>query len=183
MAPDPEKARGQLEQPCAIQPVSSVIMFRALQIAAEEVGVTEQPPGSNGGPRVNEYLVGVDGRGDWLLDLNPENRPWCARFVAWCIARAVTDLGPLTIDPLRGAARGGGLASGDKWLRWAKSAAALRQAPSPGLVGILPRKRGHHVAMCWAVVGETVWCVEGNSDGRVQYVPRPIGSFVAWIEV
>lgn len=181
MAPNPEKAHGQLEQPCPLPPIGSPLVLRALQIAAGEVGVTEEPPGSNGGKRVNEYLVGVDGRGDWLLDLDPDDRPWCCRFVVWCVMAAVLELGLL--DPFRNAGRGGGLASGGKLLRWARAYGALRQGPAPGRIGVLPRGRGHHVVWCWAVVGDVVWCLEGNSDNRVQFVPRHASAFIAWIEV
>ena len=48
----------------------------ALVIARGEIGVKEDPPGSNTGPRVRVYLDGHP----------PE--PWCADFVTWCLRRA-----------------------------------------------------------------------------------------------
>jgi len=43
-------------------------------VLEREIGVTEEPPGSNDGVRVREYL-----RSAGILD--PE--PWCASFVHW----------------------------------------------------------------------------------------------------
>lgn len=48
----------------------------ALPIAAREVGVKENPAGSNTGPRVKVYLQGHP----------PE--PWCADFVTWVLKQA-----------------------------------------------------------------------------------------------
>jgi hypothetical protein len=56
---------------------------QALIIAAKEVGVTEQPKGSNSGPRVNQYLKAVG--------LNP-GYAWCQAFVYWCYAEAAKTL-------------------------------------------------------------------------------------------
>lgn len=184
MTLDPERTAGDLLDPGPPGPVGSPVILRALQLGAAEVGVEEQPRGSNGGPRVNQYLVGVDCRGDWLLDLDPDERPWCARFVVWTVMSAVAELGPLVLDPLRGAGRGGGLASGAKWLRWAKAAGALRQAAGPGRVALIPRGRGWHVVWCWRVLdGDTFAALEGNSDQRVRFLPRPIAGARHWIEL
>ena len=45
-----------------------------LAAAASEVGVTEVPPGSNAGPKVEAYLNTVH---------LAKGNPWCAAFVAW----------------------------------------------------------------------------------------------------
>ncbi len=50
--------------------------------AAEELGTTEWPAGSNAGKRVAEYLRSV-GLGTGY--------PWCAAFVTWCLKRAGYD--------------------------------------------------------------------------------------------
>lgn len=56
------------------------IGIRALAIAEKELGVTEQPPNSNSGPRVREYQSST----------NPgvTGFPWCASFVTWCLRQA-----------------------------------------------------------------------------------------------
>lgn len=54
---------------------------KALAIAALEVGVREEPPGTNRGPRVDEYVKSVG--------LNPDGGfSWCACFVYWCFGEA-----------------------------------------------------------------------------------------------
>lgn len=68
------------------EPVSPLVK-RTLVVAAMQVGVTEEPPGSNSGPMVDEYLKSVG--------LNPaeDSYPWCAAFVHWVFQRAAKDLG------------------------------------------------------------------------------------------
>lgn len=51
----------------------------ALQTAISQLGVSEQPVGSNSGPMVNEYLRSVG--------LNP-GYAWCQAFVYWCYKQA-----------------------------------------------------------------------------------------------
>jgi hypothetical protein len=58
----------------------------ALEFALAEIGTMEQPPGSNRGPRVDEYLRAVG--------LNPSGRfACCAAFVYWCFAQAAKRAG------------------------------------------------------------------------------------------
>lgn len=59
---------------------------KVLEVASAEVGVMEEPPGSNRGPRVDEYIrrVGLDPAG---------NFPWCAAFVYFCFDEACRGLG------------------------------------------------------------------------------------------
>lgn len=53
---------------------------RALAIANSQVGVKEQPPGSNRGPKVDAYLAAAGLRG--------QAQPWCAAFVTWVYREA-----------------------------------------------------------------------------------------------
>ena len=58
----------------------------ALEFAAAEVGVLEEPPHSNRGPRVDQYARAVG--------LNPAaGLPWCVAFVYWCFQRAAERAG------------------------------------------------------------------------------------------
>lgn len=62
--------------------LSAADVTKVLATAVAETGVTEEPPGSNAGPRVEEYLAAVNlKKGD----------PWCAAFVAWVGVHAVGD--------------------------------------------------------------------------------------------
>jgi hypothetical protein len=55
-----------------------------LEVVRREIGVLEDPPGSNWGPRVQEYLASVG--------LNFP-APWCAAFLYWCFQEAAQQLG------------------------------------------------------------------------------------------
>lgn len=55
------------------------IRERALRIAQTQVGVKEDPPGSNWGPKVRRYLAAAGIK---------VPAPWCAAFVTWCYAQA-----------------------------------------------------------------------------------------------
>ncbi|MGH8175579.1 MAG: CHAP domain-containing protein [Steroidobacter sp.] len=69
---------------------SSSLSLQALAVAASQIGVREQPEGSNSGPQVDRYLasVGVTPR------VGPAaNRAWCAAFVYWCYQTASRSLG------------------------------------------------------------------------------------------
>src|SRR3954467_3487815 len=50
-----------------------------VNLARQEVGVAEQPPGSNDSPRIAQYRQGTPGS---------RGGPWCAYFVSWA-ARSV----------------------------------------------------------------------------------------------
>jgi hypothetical protein len=66
---------------------SAPLLARMLEIASREVGVLEQPPGSNRGPRVDEYLRTVG------LDPTAGSFAWCAAFVYWSFEQAGRSLG------------------------------------------------------------------------------------------
>lgn len=52
---------------------------KVLEIASGQLGVEEEPKGSNSGPEVNQYLASVGlGKGN----------PWCMAFVYWCVNEA-----------------------------------------------------------------------------------------------
>lgn len=56
----------------------------AVKVAISQLGVMEDPLGSNSGPKVNEYLASTDlGPGFF----------WCAAFVYWCFNKAAGNLG------------------------------------------------------------------------------------------
>lgn len=60
---------------------------RATSVALSYLGVGEQPPGSNRGPEVDEFLRHAG------LDPSKGAYPWCAAFVGWCVHRAGLLLG------------------------------------------------------------------------------------------
>ena len=52
---------------------------RAVKIAKSQIGVTENPPGSNWGPKVSEYIKFTG----YTFPVY-----WCGCFVAWCVVNA-----------------------------------------------------------------------------------------------
>jgi hypothetical protein len=67
-----------------------------LDIAGREVGVREVPPGSNRGPRVDEYIRATG--------LNPAatSTPWCMCFVYFCFQKAAQHLNVPNVVPRKG---------------------------------------------------------------------------------
>ena len=58
---------------------------RALEVALKELwaGIKEEPPGSNTGPKIREYLDPCV-RGDKHTDLRLTASNWCMAFSSWC---------------------------------------------------------------------------------------------------
>jgi CHAP domain/Putative peptidoglycan binding domain len=57
----------------------NVLLTEAVNAAVKQLGVMEEPPGSNKGPVVNQYLASVG---------LPPGLFWCAAFVYWCFDKA-----------------------------------------------------------------------------------------------
>lgn len=131
-----------------------------LNIARSQIGVREDPPGSNRGPPFDRYaLPGED------------PMPWCARFVRYCFAKAGTPL------------------PGQKYLigrvetlqhEFELRGGILRptQGPVPGdLIFYRDRgksdthKGGRHIGIVETVGGLTLSTIEGNWSDAV--VRRP----------
>jgi hypothetical protein len=55
-----------------------------IKVAESQIGIMENPLGSNSGKEINEYLASVN--------VNPGNY-WCAGFVYWCAKKASEKLG------------------------------------------------------------------------------------------
>ena len=155
------------------QQATNVVAAAALASAWEELrrGVSEQPDGSNRGPRVDLY-TGVTGDG--------EGPPWCAYFVSWNFARAPggSPFGKV----------GGALAIARYCHKNLPECATDTQdttstpqlPPRPGDVGIIDDGGGHgHALHVAAVLGDTLWTVEGNSGNAVRTRKRPVKS-VRW---
>jgi hypothetical protein len=122
-------------------------MLTPRQAALEQVGVVEEPKGSNWGPIVKQYLraVGI---------LVPA--PWCMAFVVWCFRQAGAD--PKKIPPT---------ASCSFLLHWAKEQGKLTDTPLPGDIFLLLRKGGQtafHCGIVDKVSDWRIWTIEGNSN-------------------
>jgi hypothetical protein len=124
---------------------------RALQAAQAEVGVTEQPPGSNDAPRIAQYRQATAGSGVG---------PWCAYFVSWAAQQAGAPLGE--------AGQGfGGVSAVAGWAqrtgRWTPAGAGTR--PNPGDLIVWG---GRHIGIVESVDADgSIHTIEGNSSDAV----------------
>jgi hypothetical protein len=66
---------------------SSSFLLDVLQIASDQVGVKENPIGSNRGVRVDQYIRSAG------LDPNQGSFPWCVAFLYWCFNEASSKQG------------------------------------------------------------------------------------------
>jgi CHAP domain len=124
---------------------------RALQLAQQEIGQTEQPPGSNDSPRIAEYRTATAGSGIG---------PWCAYFVSWAAKNAGAPLGE--------AGQGfGSVAAVSSWAqrtgRW--NPAASGQPPQAGDLIVWG---GQHIGIVESVDADgKIHTIEGNSSNMV----------------
>jgi Putative peptidoglycan binding domain/CHAP domain len=134
-----------------------------LRAAVGEIGCTEQPPGSNRGPRVDAYTA---------PDLGV---PWCAAFLSWCYRKAPSG------SPF------GRILSAWGMSRWGETKNRVLPSgarPAPGDIGIILRapdasgERHGHVAL---IAGEPwegrVSTVEGNAQNAVRGRIRDVADF------
>ena len=116
--------------------------------AVGEIGVCEDPPGSNRGPRVDQYGGGTSGTA------------WCAHFVSWCFAYA------------EGGSPFGHVASVYKLGLWAAGAKRLLrpgEIVSPGDLWCALRSDYHgHVEIVGGGTPDALSCIGGNSRSAVR---------------
>jgi hypothetical protein len=128
-----------------------------VSIARSQVGVTEQPPGSNDAPAIAQYRTATSGA--------MAGEPWCAYFASWVAREAGA--------PLGGTGQGFGAVS-DIW-SWAQQTG--RAVPNgPGVVpqpGDLIVFGDHHVGIVDRVLPSgDIETIEGNYDNSVSLVVR-----------
>jgi hypothetical protein len=121
----------------------------ALNIAKAEVGVAEQPPGSNDSPRIAQFRQATAGSGVG---------PWCAYFVSWAAREAGAPLGD----------QGQGFGRVDDVWAWAQRAGKAQPAsagpPQPGDLIVWDE----HIGIVESVLPDgRVQTVEGNSSDQV----------------
>jgi CHAP domain len=124
---------------------------RALAAAQAEVGVAEQPPGSNDGSRIAEYRTATAGSGVG---------PWCAYFTSWAAAQAGAPLGEV----------GQGFGAVEAVYAWAQRTGRAMPA-GPGVVpspGDLIVWGGRHIGIVESVDPDgSIHTIEGNSSNAV----------------
>jgi hypothetical protein len=123
----------------------------ALAAAQSQVGVAEQPPGSNDSPQIAQYRTATAGSGVG---------PWCAYFVSWAAAQAGTPLGEA----------GQGFGSVSAVYDWAQRTGRATPAgtgvrPNPGDLIVWG---GEHIGIVESVDADnSIHTIEGNSSNAV----------------
>jgi hypothetical protein len=123
----------------------------ALAAAQSQVGVSEQPPGSNDGPQIAQYRTATAGSGVG---------PWCAYFTSWAAAQAGVPLGEA----------GQGFGSVSALYGWAQRTGRATPAgpgvqPNPGDLIVWG---GEHVGIVESVDPDgSIHTIEGNSSNAV----------------
>lgn len=125
-------------------------------IATAELGVAEQPPGSNDGPRIARYRTATAGSGVG---------PWCAYFASWVAQQAGVPIGP----------NGSGLGYVPTVKQWAERTGryipAGSGAPEVGDLVIFARGGDgvpDHIGVVTGVSADgSIRTVEGNSSDAV----------------
>ncbi|MFL6846138.1 MAG: CHAP domain-containing protein [Allosphingosinicella sp.] len=145
--------------PAAVVPSGGGIAVLALNEAIGEIGVREVPPGSNGGPRVDQYLESV-GVGS--------GRFWCMAFVYFCYREAARHGGLANPFPRTAgcvAAWNRVKASSPARLVTRAQAIANPSVVKPGMVFIHDYGGGRgHTGFVESLSGAALRTVEGNAD-------------------
>jgi hypothetical protein len=134
---------------------AKALSAQALKVAISQLGVMENPEGSNSGPEVNAYLKSV-GLGPGYY--------WCAAFIYWCFQQASAELGKK--NPVFKTA--GCLNHWNKTTGKKIKAAAAVENPSllkPGHIFILNHGSGMgHTGLIEKIEGGYIHTIEGNSN-------------------
>jgi hypothetical protein len=120
-----------------------------LNAVRPEVGVSEQPPGSNDSPRIAQYRQATAGSGVG---------PWCAYFVSWAARQAGVPIGD----------SGQGMGRVDDVYAWAqrtgKAIPAGSGTPQPGDLIVWDE----HIGIVESVGADgSIATIEGNSSDKV----------------
>jgi hypothetical protein len=145
----------------AVETADTPLHTAVLEVAGSQVGVMEEPPGSNRGLKVDVYLRSVG--------INPAagSFPWCAAFVYWCFLQASKKLA--VSNP---AIRSAGVL--DVWNRAGSSGVPrissieAQNEPGlvkPGMVFVLSAGAGNgHTGLVERVDGVVLTTIEGNTN-------------------
>ncbi|MBL0372411.1 CHAP domain-containing protein [Rhizobium sp. KVB221] len=132
----------------------------ALDIAANQIGVLEQPRGSNRGPMVDEYMNAVDG--------GLRGQPWCMAFVYWCFRQAAQQNGlPLRVPKTASVWRSWEMAqaAGQGEILTAREARADPDRVRPGMVFYIDTGgRNGHTGFVRDIIDGKLVTIEGNTN-------------------
>jgi hypothetical protein len=141
--------------PPAPQPITNELFAKVLEVANSQIGVLEDPPGSNRGAKVEEFLASAG--------CSPGD-PWCASFVYWCFREASKSLNVNNDLPRTGSCM----------FHWGKTKAKKITSldatnnpllVQPGYVFIMDHGGGKgHTGIVTGVADGYIQTVEGNTN-------------------
>ncbi len=153
---------GTTSVPDTPPPPAASLAAALLDIAGEQVGVREQPLGSNRGPEVDAYIRAVG------LDPSQDSYPWCMCFVYWCHKQATEQLNAPNRVPKSGSVHGAWGQSHDKPGVTLVTASAAQRNPAlvkPGMVFFIDTGHSHgHVGIVADNVNGLLETIEGNTN-------------------
>lgn len=136
----------------------NILLAKVLEVAQSQIGVIEDPPLSNRGKEVDEYLRNAG--------LNPvgQHYSWCMAFVYWCFTKAAEATGKK--NPLVKTA--GCLAQWNQTTCKKIPVLEAKANPSlikPGYVFIIDHGKGMgHTGIVESVNGGFITVIEGNTN-------------------
>jgi hypothetical protein len=141
--------------PNTLPEISSPLLTQAIIVARHEIGVSEVPPGSNKGPRVEEYLRSVN--------LGP-GYSWCAAFVYWCFEQASAKLN--RVNPLPKTASCMNHWTKTKGVKIETAQAMVNtKLIEPGSIFIIKRKNWQgHTGIVTGIHDGYIQTIEGNTN-------------------
>ena len=155
-------------QPTPPQPVQRSPQERLISIERHEIGVKEDPPNTNRGPRVDQYEKSCGIHGE----------PWCGCFQRWSLDQ-LGYKGPLPPNP----------AYVPSWVAWAKHEGLTVSHPEPGDLVCFDWNHdgiGDHIGL----VEAWPYTIEGNTSessqsngGEVMERVRSIGDVEVFIRL
>lgn len=139
----------------------SPLLAQALEIAASQIGVHEDPAGSNRGPEVDEYLRRAG------LDPEDGSFAWCAAFLYWCFDEAA-----LALERNNPLVRTAGVMQHWNKAREQEIPVLLKDDAvnnpalvKPGFIFILHTSGVHgHTGIVESVIGGQMVTIEGNTN-------------------
>jgi hypothetical protein len=145
-----QQASGPVATTAVAAPAGGTSAGQAMvNLVRNELGVAEQPPGSNDAPRIAQYRQATAGSGVG---------PWCAYFVSWAAREAGVPIGD--------AGQGYGLVD-DVWAwgeRTGKAIPAAGATPQAGDLIVWDE----HIGVVESVAADgTITTIEGNSSDAV----------------
>jgi hypothetical protein len=151
----------------AAAPTGNSAAARMVALAQAEVGVAEQPPGSNNSPRIAQYRAATAGA--------PGPGPWCAYFTSWLARSAGVPVGE----------HGQGFGSVDALYAWAQRSgravpASSGQNPRPGDLIVWDE----HIGIVESVRPDgSIQTIEGNSSDRVSRRVHAKGDALGYVKM